>query len=893
VNQEHHLKLRQSALNDQQIDALGWRTGSNGRLQIPYLRPDGTLERCLDGTPFVRERRCIAEIKADPKGPKYLSPKDNGCRIYHSALAIAAGDYEQRLNDCFTPLRITEGELKTESAAAHDRSRITIGLGGVNSWRDHRLDGDRSQPLLEFAEIPLQDREVRLCFDSDFCKPQVAAALRGLAEWLASRGAQVLIEVLPNDINGERLGLDDLIYRYGPDVFNRIASIARTPFKTKRQDGNDLPIWDFKPEPLDTRERNTYLSGLLGRYWRRSPDGKDRWEHWCGSHWVEVVGDDELSAAIESFADLQAWKNRELATFRSLQAAFRRTIQSSSECGISGLIPFRNGCLFLSDNTLHPHRPENGNTWCLPYDFHPMATCDRVIAFLSDRLGDEASVDVFRAFGRSLLTGERFKVFLEIVGPANSGKSVLTNLLIALVGIKNHTAGKLHLLEDSNQRFETLKLKAKRLAVFNECQDYSGQLQNLKAITGGDSIAAEIKGGRHIVFTFSGGVVLAGNGPIRASDPTGAVINRRRSLYVGKVVATKDECKLLEHDGANGWAGEFEDELPGFLNWVLSMPAAEARKALARDVHSLSRMEAELTTLLETDYLADWAERTLVWDASINADAVSAGSDQRLTIGTERGNPERHLYASYLQFIDGQGRQIKPLSLRVFKAKLVDLLRDTLGLPLPSGNPSSSAAYRSRDRGSLVPCLRFRRFSDPQDAPGVIRYGFQSRIGITSTGIDCGWIPDGKKPVEDSRDGCNGTLDVHPIQPEHSSAPALVFSIDRTTPENLSAPIPTVPGEGSQNPVSIPGAAPFHRDRFQGSIQAQALATSGYPAPRPADVTSHRQDQHPKARPIRVDSEPGWGLPGALPKSPTANVLVIDPSGNSRCVERHRISAAA
>ena len=145
-----------------------------------------------------------------------------------------------------------------------------------------------------------------------------------------------------------------------------------------------------------------------------------------------------------------------------------------------------------------------------------------------DRLGDLTSVALFRAFCRALLTGERLKCFLEITGPSNTGKSVLSNLLRALVGERNTAAGTLQRLENRAERFETAKFAGKRLAVFSECQDYSGQLQVLKALTGDDSVPAEIKGGRHFDFTYRGGVVLVGNGPIRASDPSGAVINRRR-----------------------------------------------------------------------------------------------------------------------------------------------------------------------------------------------------------------------------------------------------------------------------------------------------------------------------------------------------------------------------
>jgi len=943
---EHRAKLRESALTDQQIDALGWSSEPDGRLRIPYVRPDGTPEQRHDGNPFIRWRLSSAEIKANPDGGKYRSPKGNGCRIYHPALAIAAGNYEERLADRYIPLRLTEGEAKTESATAHDPKRLTIGLGGVSSWRD-RYDDPKgpSRPLVDFDEIELEGREVRLCFDSDFNKPQVAAELRGLAEMLDGRGARVLIEVLPNGLDGARLGVDDLIYRHGARCFQRIAAIARSPFKIRRKDGEDVKEWAFNPEPLDTRERNTYLAGLVGNHWRRSADGKDRWQQWTGSHWADVAGDDELSAAIEWFAELQGWKNRELATFRSLQAAFRRTIGHADTAAASGLVPFRNGCLRLADGALVDHAPEHGNTWSLPYDYDPGARCPGIEAFITDRLGDADSVALFRGFGRSLLTGAWVKSFLEITGPSNTGKSILANLLVALVGAENHAAMKLHRLEDASQRFETIKLRGKRLAVFSECQDYSGQLQNLKSLTGGDSIAAEIKGGRHIDFTFNGGAVLIGNGPIRASDPTGAVVNRRRSLHVGKVVDAGDERQLLEPDGAGGWRGELVPELPGFINWLLAMPAAAARQALARDVQSLSRMESELTSLLETDYLAEWCDRRLIWDASINEASAASGFDQRLTIGTAKGDPEHHLYASYLAHMGEQGQAVKPLSLRVFKSKLVDLLRDTLSLPLPPGQPSVAAAYRSHSRGSLVPCLRWRIASDA-DAPGVVRQAFQSRISTAAgrmdqqaTGMDGGWIPDGKNPVRDLTDGSDGFSETQAVSTAASSPPPPpdpVFPIAATTAPNPSESIRSVRCKGSQRPESIPSDGSIHPGRRPTTPGAGLIALAGAmdrnpgatpaelvqladptgrhgltvelvmdvqqqavdefdefgdePAPAPAPAPS---PPSPTGRPVTVDGMAGYRLPGVLPTARTAKVVVVDASGHSRCVERSQVGEVA
>jgi phage/plasmid-associated DNA primase len=829
-------------LSDEQIAKLGWSTALNGRLLIPYLKPDGTPERCSDGKPFIRERRSEKEIKANPKGGKYRSPYGNGCRVYHSTLAIAAGNYEARLNDRFTPLRITEGETKTESATTHDPKRLTIGLGGVSSWRDRYDGGEESRPLVEFDEIPLNGREVRLCFDSDYQKPQVAAALQSLAEYLADRGAHILIEVLPNGLDGERLGLDDLIYRHSAAVFHEIAAIARSPFKKQRKDGQTVLVWTFMPEPQSTRERNAYLAGMLGRHWRCGELGKDHWQHWTGTHWRDVFGDDAIARELEQFAVLQGWQNRELITLRSLQAAFRRSIEPAANGGAPGLLPFRNGCLVLDDKHFIPHAPEHGNTWALPYDYSAAAICPGIEAFLLDRLRDPASVAVFRAFARALLTGDRLKCFLEITGPGNSGKTVMSNLLQALVGRENAAAGTLQRLEDRSQRFETAKLAGKRLAVFAECQDYSGQLQNLKALTGDDAIPAEVKGGRHFDFTFTGGVVLVGNGPIRASDPSGAVINRRRSLIVPGVVAASQERQLLESDGHGGWRGELAGELAGLVNWALAMPAAAALEALARDVCSLARAEAKLETLLATDLLADWAEQRLLW-------APEKSGDQSLRVGSLDGDPLLYLFPSYLRFVEQQGRNSRPLSLKVFKAKLVDLLRDTLRLPMPPGSPAAGD-YKVRDLGSVVPCLRWRGFGD-DELPGVIRHAVM--VEVSGTGAER--VGDGKTPIGNEWNGCNGSEPLTHMREKDSPVVSLIGGESR---ESVSA-IPSIPHKGSQRSAPVPEH------------------------PRPV----------PQGEPVEVQNAKtgewvaGWYQINT--RSGSGSLLCTDPAGETRMVEKKRI----
>ncbi|WP_411876843.1 DUF3854 domain-containing protein [Vulcanococcus limneticus] len=816
LSPEHLVKIQSSALTPEQAAALGWHTGLKGELVIPYLLPTGSPATFQDrhgrDRPFLRRRPVwtpeqLADVEArGRKLPKYVSPAGAGNLPFHCPLAIQAGGYSERLAETRVALRFTEGELKTCALTVHDPERITIGLAGVWGWKD-RYDGrEESLPLPDLEAIPMQGRTVRLCFDSDVHKPQVRAALKALAAWLTERGAVVLVEMLPNDVdaNGaiERLGADDLIHRYGARFFHQIADRAESPWVEVGKGQDKRVIFRLPGEPSDTAGRSTYLSAMVGPRWRSDPEGRDRWRRWTGTHWELVAGNDAVEAAVQAFALAQGWKAaRELPTMRSLISDFRRSVGPFRPGAVRGLLPFRNGCLRLADRVLLPHDPLRGNEWSLPYDYDPAASCPRMEAFLLDRLVDPDSVAIFRAFARALLTGERLKVFLEITGTSNTGKSVLARLLEALVGRDNLTAGSLHTLEDRRQRFETIRFRGARLAVFAEVQDYRGSLEVLKAMTGGDTIRAEQKGSHtSCSFVFTGGVVLVGNGPVRPSDTTGAVINRRRSLHVGKVVRAAEEQDLLELNPDGGWFGSLAEELPGLVNWALAMPAPEARRALARDVRSLARAEAELAALLETDALAEWADEWLV---------MAGEQDAAARVGTRENDPALFLYANYVRHLEGQGRTSYPLALKTFKRKLVDLLRDTLGLPLPPGD-TSSGAYKAREVGSVVPTVRLRSLAQSHDAdeqPGIVRHALLSRINAQAgaeperVGADPERERDGGIPAGNGWNGWNGSESAE--GPEESGSG--LESGPTGGPEPRSVPaVPPVPHRGSGVPDPFP-----------------------------------------------------------------------------------------
>jgi hypothetical protein len=217
------------------------------------------------------------------------------------------------------------------------------------------------------------------------------------------------------------------------------------------------------------------------------------------------------------------------------------------------------------------------------------------------------------------------------------------------------------------------------------------------------------------------------------------------------------------------------------------MPEDEARRALSREVTTPARMEAQLTGLLESDALATWAEEALVFDP----EAVAR-------VGTADGDRETFLLPHYRAVVEGDGG--RPLSGKNFKTALVGLLRDSLGLPLPPG-PLTTGRYRERGVGSLIPCIRFRTAADG-DAPGVVRYAYQTRMCSAEHGT--GETPVGNGSAEtgtaaERQEPSQGTdvTDGTDKRPQRSHARARAHTHGGVCGDRSVTSVPSVPAQGS------------------------------------------------------------------------------------------------
>lgn len=171
------------------------------------------------------------------------------------------------------------------------------------------------------------------------------------------------------------------------------------------------------------------------------------------------------------------------------------------------LIIFENGLLRLTDLELLPHTPEVLSTIQIPCKWNGYATptpvFDGYLETLTD--GDKEIQDLLFEFigaGLSNIKGWRMKKSLWMVGPGNTGKSVLKTLVEQILGSHNFIGIDLSEIE---ARFGTGAIYGKRLAGSSDMSFITiKELKTFKKCTGGDSLFAEFKGQSPFQFTYNG-----------------------------------------------------------------------------------------------------------------------------------------------------------------------------------------------------------------------------------------------------------------------------------------------------------------------------------------------------------------------------------------------------
>jgi len=251
------------------------------------------------------------------KPVKYETPAGVGLVLDASPLVRA------KLADPNVPLWITEGVRKGDSGVSAGLCCIAL-PGGVFGFRGTNEFGGKAA-LADWEYIPLNDREVFICFDSDvMLKPQVHSALGRLAGLLERRRAKVHFVYLPPGAAGAKRGLDDYLAEghTAADLL-ALASDELRPIEGKGEDGNGLP----------------YLEEDGCLWWRRhTRDGEvpTRLTNFSARIVGELVRDD--GAETQRLFEIEAGLNGRTSRFSLSASKFMRMDWPAEHLGAAAVV---------------------------------------------------------------------------------------------------------------------------------------------------------------------------------------------------------------------------------------------------------------------------------------------------------------------------------------------------------------------------------------------------------------------------------------------------------------------------------------------------------------------------------------------------------------------------
>jgi phage/plasmid-associated DNA primase len=668
------------------------------------------------------------------------------------------------LRDASIPLYVTEGAKKVYALLSHGVA--AFGLIGVWNFAEPRSETEKGQHLPktllpDWRTIALAGRRANIVFDSDAAhNEQVQQAERELAELLSAQGALVSIARLPAGNGGQKQGIDDFL-AHGGTITDLQALVM--PYATKESivawldatpaDGRMKVLMGAMPrlstiDPLDWMQLKPELKGRiptlnmndLERAWAQKHRDHIKVLEKTGRLEGQTPTQDRIASGLAELwhgetvweIDAQEWMVYCDGVFKRADAVeieqriarhmdekapgytanvltgvtrlLRARVATKLPMETPGWVPFQNGALDLATMMLHLHTPARPFLWQLPYDYVPGADCPLTQAFLLEAVnGDPLQVQLLRAFIKAVVTRRAdLQRYLENIGPAGTGKGTYMRILHAIAGDENTFVTELKYLETN--RFETSGLRHKLLMLVTDAERYSGPVNQLKAITGQDTIRMEEKFKRGGKAYAPAMVCITANEPIQSADYTSGLTRRRIAMsFQGK--PTKMRALLAWENGQ--WGGELAPEISGIFNWAMGIDDAEVYRLLKETDAAVPQLAwLAHKAIIDTNPLADWANTHLVFadkrnDAGELVERVNVGTARRAEHSDRYECEDIWLYPNYRAWTDGTGN--RPISMRRFAALLEDLLCNQIGLP---------AEYRQDWTGSHFRGIRMRTASD-------------------------------------------------------------------------------------------------------------------------------------------------------------------------------------
>lgn len=285
------------------------------------------------------------------------------------------------------------------------------------------------------------------------------------------------------------------------EILAAVEAKAGTVFE--RPEGGDFSLCEHAAAVWFAAISEVLFEPEEGSFYRYEPEN-GLWEMMTDEGMCAAISKAMLNLAKDVPADVAGFLSgngarsqrvtRNIANFVRAEAEIRGVFADGARRRV---VHARNGMVHLREEgpILRPFGPEYFSRNQIPHDFVPGAKCPRFLRDLLGRGFGPDDVELVQRLAGLLLIGQNLAQKLVLIrGPGGAGKSRIVAVFQALVGEANYAALR---PERLNDRFEIGHLLGKTALFASELGPRvlaSEAAAQLKGLTGGDMLPAELKG---------------------------------------------------------------------------------------------------------------------------------------------------------------------------------------------------------------------------------------------------------------------------------------------------------------------------------------------------------------------------------------------------------------
>lgn len=326
------------------------------------------------------------------------------------------------------------------------------------------------------------------------------------------------------------------------------------------------------------------------------------------------INDNDLHSMLNTFlwfiSDSESITNKTIDALRKRMKMSENLSYTGELNPIPHVLNLKNGMFDMKTGEFLPHSPDYRSTVQLNIEYDPKAKCELFSEKLNEIFdGDTDKLEYFKLWMLyCFMPTYQYQKLLILYGTGRNGKSVLMNLLSAMIGTSNCSYESISDIAKENG-YSVIHLKDKLVNISMELSTKETETDTIKRLTGGDIISCRQIYKERIHFRNTARLIISTNSLPRVANLDKAFLGRMEIIEFTKSFVNNPDTELDQ---------KLIKEIPGIFNLLienrtkifredgsirLQMPESlkGTIKKLSSNLHSVTEFVSENCELIVLD----------------------------------------------------------------------------------------------------------------------------------------------------------------------------------------------------------------------------------------------------------------------------------------------------